>query len=135
MKIFLDLVQNDLSSRKVRIIFKDTTEGSSLKPQHCIQKETRYNTFLGVSKFQEFKIGIMAGFGKSTNGVSTFSVREILNLKEDSQKNIEAVSETERSVYEVDQHNEEKLEFRKVESEMEGKIDGDSGRFTKDNLD
>lgn len=77
----------------------------------------------------------MAGFGKSTNGVSTFSVREILNLKEDSQKNIEAVSETERSVYEVDQHNEEKLEFRKVESEMEGKIDGDSGRFTKDNLD
>ena len=77
----------------------------------------------------------MAGFGKSTNGVSTFSVREILNLKEDSQKNIEAVSEMERSVYEVDQHNEEKLEFRKVESEMEGKIDGDSGRFTKDNLD
>jgi hypothetical protein len=76
----------------------------------------------------------MAGFGKSTNGVSTFSVREILNLKEDSQKNIEAVSETKRSVYEVDQHNEEKLEFRKVESEMEGKIDGDSGRFTKDNL-
>lgn len=77
----------------------------------------------------------MAGFGKSTNGVSTFSVREILNLKEDSQKSIEAVSEMERSVYEVDQHNEEKLEFRKVESEMEGKIDGDSGRFTKDNLD
>jgi hypothetical protein len=70
----------------------------------------------------------MAGFGKSSHGVSSFSVRELLDLKDNSEESIEAFSETERSVYGED---EEKLETRKLDPEMRGKNEDetDSSRF------
>lgn len=72
----------------------------------------------------------MTKFDKNTTARSPFSVRELLNLQDDCQKSDEVVSEAERSICPEAQQREEKLELRKVESEI-----GVEERNTNDDKD
>jgi hypothetical protein len=74
----------------------------------------------------------MAEFIKSTSNTSPFSVRELLDLKDDSPNGAGVLSDPE----EQDEQHEEKLELGEVESEMEGDVnyEKDSSRFSRDYL-
>ena len=60
----------------------------------------------------------MTRFDKNTTTGSPFSVRELLNLQDDSRKSAEVVSVAERSICLEAQQREKGLELRKVESEI-----------------
>ena len=60
----------------------------------------------------------MTRFDKNSTIGSSFSVRELLDLRDDSPANAEAVFEGERSNHVQNQQRNEKLELRKVESEI-----------------
>ena len=60
----------------------------------------------------------MTKFDKNSTTGSSFSVRELLNLRDDSPASAEAVFEGERSNYVENQQRNEKLELRKVKSEI-----------------
>ena len=73
----------------------------------------------------------MTELNKSTNNVSPFSVRELLDLKDDSPTSSEVVSKRKESLLN------EQMELQKVESEMGGEINDDdknSSRFSRNNL-
>lgn len=72
----------------------------------------------------------MTRFDKNSTTGSSFSVRELLNLRDETPASAEVVFEGERSNYVENQQRNEKLKLRKVESEI-----GDEERKRNDDKD